>query len=126
MPVTTLQHVNIRCANAGRSRDFYQLLGLTEGPRPPFASTGYWMYAGDEPIVHLVQKKPDEPVLGPGTGALDHVALGAVNLAAMREELNRRGIGFREAVVPRDGSVQLFVADPDGVTLELNFPGPDR
>ena len=125
MPVATLQHVNIRCADAGRSRDFYCLLGLKEGPRPPFASSGYWMYAGAEPIVHLVQKTPDEPVLGPGTGDLDHVALGAVNLSAMREALHRHGIAFREAVVPRDGSVQLFVPDPDGVTLELNFASPD-
>ena len=125
MPVNALQHINIRSADVERSRAFYRLLGLTDGPRPPFASMGYWMYAGEDPVVHLVQKKPDEPVLGPGTGDLDHIALGAVGLAAMREELNRQGIAYREAVVPRDGSIQLFVPDPDGVTLELNFSGPD-
>jgi catechol 2,3-dioxygenase-like lactoylglutathione lyase family enzyme len=125
MPVTALQHVNIRCADVERSRAFYRLLGLIDGDRPPFASMGYWMYAGAEPVVHLVQKKVDEPALGPGTGELDHVALGAAGLAAMRDDLKRHGIAFREAVVPRDGSVQLFVPDPDGVTLELNFSGPD-
>jgi catechol 2,3-dioxygenase-like lactoylglutathione lyase family enzyme len=125
MPVTALQHVNIRCADVERSRTFYRLLGLIDGDRPPFASMGYWMYAGAEPVVHLVQKKVGEAVLGPGTGELDHVALGAAGLATMRAELNRHGIAFREAVVPRDGSVQLFVPDPDGVTLELNFSGPN-
>lgn len=125
MPVTALQHVNIRCTDVERSRDFYRLLGLIDGARPPFASMGYWMYAGAEPVVHLVQKKPGESVLGPGTGELDHVALAAVDLASMRDGLNRHGIAFRETTVPRDGSVQLFVSDPDGVTLELNFSGPN-
>jgi catechol 2,3-dioxygenase-like lactoylglutathione lyase family enzyme len=125
MPVTVLQHVNIRCADVERSRAFYRLLGLIDGDRPPFASMGYWMYAGAEPVVHLVQKKPGEATQGPGTGELDHIALGAAGLTAMREDLKNHGIAFREAIVPRDGSVQLFVPDPDGVTLELNFSGPD-
>lgn len=124
MPVSSLQHVNIRCADAQRSRDFYRMLGLTVGARPPFASQGYWMYAGAEPVVHLVQKEAGEAICGPGTGELDHVALGAEKLAAMRETLQGLGIAFREEIVPRDGSVQLFLRDPDGVQLELNFPSP--
>ena len=121
MPVHQLQHINIRCADAARSRDFYQMLGLTVGDRPPFASQGYWMYGGGTPIVHLVQKKPGEKTLGPGTGDMDHVALGAEKLDAMRATLTGAGIAFQEAIVPRDGSVQLFISDPDGVPLELNF-----
>ena len=31
------------------------------------------------------------------------------------------GIPFREAVVPRDNTVQIFIHDPDGLKLELNF-----
>jgi len=31
------------------------------------------------------------------------------------------GIPFREAVVPRDQTLQIFVRDPDGIMLELNF-----
>ncbi|HUO03321.1 MAG TPA: VOC family protein [Rhizomicrobium sp.] len=122
MPLTTLQHVNIRCADIDRSRAFYAILGLREGERPPFASRGFWMYLGKEPVVHLVEKKPDEPVRGPGTGELDHVAFGADDIEAVRTRLRQENIPFREAVVPRDQSVQIFVQDPDGVQLELNFP----
>jgi len=125
MPVHQLQHINIRCADAARSRDFYQMLGLTVGDRPPFASFGFWMYAGGMPIVHLVQKKPGEKTLGPGTGDMDHVALGAEKLDAMRAMFRDKGIPFQEAIVPRDGSVQLFLSDPDGVPLELNFLSPN-
>jgi catechol 2,3-dioxygenase-like lactoylglutathione lyase family enzyme len=125
MPVASLQHVNIRCADAKASRDFYvELIGLAEGRRPPFPSQGYWLYLGDVPVVHLVQKRESEPKRGPGTGELDHVAFEGVDLEATRRLLTERGQSFREAVVPRDGTVQIFVSDPDGVMLELNFAMP--
>jgi catechol 2,3-dioxygenase-like lactoylglutathione lyase family enzyme len=125
MAMGALQHINIRCADAQRSRDFYvDIMGLTEGPRPPFKSSGYWLYLGPEPIVHLVQKPADEPVLGPGTGDLDHIAFAGHELDAFKAVLTAAGLPFREAVVPRDQTIQIFVLDPDGVQLELNFPDP--
>lgn len=124
MPLIALQHLNIRCADIHRSRDFYAALGLREGERPPFASRGYWMYLNNEPVVHLVQKKPGEQIQGPGTGELDHVAFAADDLETFRAHLHQSSIPFREAIVPRDKSVQLFIKDPDGIQLELNFP-PD-
>jgi hypothetical protein len=30
----------------------------------------------------------------------------------------------RKMFVPRDGIIQIFVKDPDGLTVELNFPAP--
>jgi catechol 2,3-dioxygenase-like lactoylglutathione lyase family enzyme len=116
-----LQHINIRCADVESSRRFYECLGLAVGSRPPFTSRGYWLYAGTIPVVHLVQRPNGEAVAGPGTGNLDHVAFEGKDLASTRRMLNSQGITFREALVPRDGVTQLFVADPDGITLELNF-----
>ena len=56
MPVDQLQHVNIRCSDLARSRDFYvHIIGLVEGYRPPFDSIGHWLYIGALPAVHLVQ-----------------------------------------------------------------------
>ena len=121
MPIGALQHINIRCADVERSRAFYALLGLEVGPRPPFASSGYWLYLGPDPVVHLVQKPAGEPQRGPGTGDLDHIAFAGHDLPALRQTLTDAGLTFREAVVPRDQTVQLFVKDPDGVQLELNF-----
>src|SRR3954462_7406549 len=122
MPVRSLQHINIRCADVEATKDFYvELIGLVVGPRPPFASQGYWLYAGNDPVVHLVQKPDGEAQSGPDTGALDHIAFEGIALDATRSALKARGKVFREAVVPRDGVIQLFVPDPDGVLLELNF-----
>ncbi len=121
MPVRTLQHINIRCIDADAARDFYvALLGLRAGPRPPFRSHGYWLYLGDIPVIHLVQRETNEAIAS-ATGPLNHIAFEADDLEGMRQLLQQREIAFREAAVPRDGTTQLFLSDLDGVPLELNF-----
>ena len=122
MPVDALQHINIRAADVNRTRDFYvRVLGLRVGDRPPFQSTGYWLYLDGQPVIHLVQKTPGEAPSRRSTGAIDHIAFRGVGLESTRDVLVREGIAFQEKLVPRDNSVQLFVLDPDGVRIELNF-----
>ena len=123
MPVRAFQHVNTRSADVERTRAFYERLGLRAGDRPPFASRGYWMYLDDRPVLHLVQR-PDGQAHHDGSGNVDHIAFEAHDLAGTRRALTDAGLPFREAVVPRDGTIQVFVNDPDGVTVELNFPPP--
>jgi catechol 2,3-dioxygenase-like lactoylglutathione lyase family enzyme len=121
MPIDGFQHVNIRSRNVETARDFYvRALGLRVGDRPPFASVGYWLYLGDQPVVHLVQLAPDD-TRDPGSGRLDHVAFHGIDLEGTRQMLEAAGIPFREAIVPRDQTVQLFIHDPDGLKLEINF-----
>jgi catechol 2,3-dioxygenase-like lactoylglutathione lyase family enzyme len=126
VPVAEFEHINIRSTDVERARDFYvAVLGLSAGDRPPFASIGYWLYLGDRPVVHLVQRAPGEAGQS-GSGSLDHVAFRGVDLAATRAALRAHGVPFRESIVPRDGTIQLFVHDPDGLKLELNFSGDGR
>ena len=121
MPIDGFQHVNIRTTDADRARDFYvRALGLRVGDRPPFASVGYWLYLGDVPVVHLVQLAADD-TRDPGSGRVDHVAFHGVDLESTRQTLTAAGIAFREAIVPRDNTVQIFIHDPDGLKIELNF-----
>ena len=121
MPVAAFQHVNTRSADVERTREFYLRLGLRVGARPPFASRGYWLYLGDQPVLHLVQR-PSGDVHHEGSGNVDHIAFEAADLEGTRHMLTEAGLPYREAVVPRDGSIQIFVRDPDGITVELNFP----
>ena len=124
MPVDTLQHVNILTADLERSKAFYAgVLGLRVGSRPPVASVGYWLYLADQPVIHLVQRAADAAA-PTGPGAIDHVAFRGIDLAATRARLRAEGIAFHEMVITRDGTVQLFVHDPDGVKIELNFDPP--
>ena len=121
MAVDSLQHINLRSTDVERSREFYvEVVGLVVGPRPPIASVGYWLYLGEVPVIHLVQR-PLDATAPTGSGAVDHVAFHGVDFDTARARFSALGIVFREAVIPRDGTRQLFVHDPDGVKIELNF-----
>ncbi len=48
-------------------------------------------------------------------------ALNATGLPAMRKRLEKLGIPFRDAVFPDYDLHQVFLRDPDGVKIELNY-----
>jgi catechol 2,3-dioxygenase-like lactoylglutathione lyase family enzyme len=126
MPAEQLEHVTVRCTDLNATRAFYAgILGLSVGPRPDFPFKGYWLYCGGVPVVHLVDKAETEQRhsahTGPDTGALDHVAFRGGDIAAMRATLGAAGIAFRETGVPGGRLQQIFVSDPNGILIELNF-----
>lgn len=131
MGVQALEHVTVRCAQLRRTRDFYvDLLGLSEGARPDFPFRGYWLYLGGIPVVHLVEATDTAGAWGrdmvipnpeTGTGSFDHVAFKGDDFAAMRARLKEAGMTFKERVVPGRPLKQLFVLDPEGVLVEINF-----
>lgn len=121
MSATALDHVTIVTKDLQASRDFYiGLLGLEEAAwRPDFGFDGAWLKLGLNAIVHLIGA-PREPGDG-NTQPFDHFALKAENLKAMRETLKAAGLALREQSPPATNMHQIFVDDPDGVTVELNF-----
>jgi catechol 2,3-dioxygenase-like lactoylglutathione lyase family enzyme len=128
MPAVSLNHYTILVQDLERTKEFYEdVVGLTNGDRPPLAFPGYWLYCGRVPTVHLVGHRPENaPIEGaPETGRLDHIAFAAENLAQMRERLQARGIRYDERVLPRLNMTQLFFKDPDGINIEFNFPAAE-
>jgi catechol 2,3-dioxygenase-like lactoylglutathione lyase family enzyme len=122
MPLQNLDHFNVYCADLDRSRTFYSdVLGLHDGARPAFGIPGAWLYLGDRPVVHLVGGRDGETPLK--TGPVDHIAFEAQDFQAMRERMQSLGLDFQENDVPDFKIQQLFVHDPDGVKIELNFRG---
>jgi len=126
MPVEMLEHYTIRCENLERTRDFYRdVLGLKVGDRPNFPFKGYWLYLGGVPIVHLVDAKEsadrDGPHHGADTAAFDHIAYRGIDIEATRATLRAHNLKFREGGVPGGRLQQIFVHDPDGILVELNF-----
>jgi catechol 2,3-dioxygenase-like lactoylglutathione lyase family enzyme len=121
--VLRLEHVTIRCAQLARTRAFYvDLIGLYEGARPDFSFRGHWLYLDDTPVIHLVVAADTGglPDGAAGTGAFDHVAFRGEDFAAMQAKFQAAGIAFRQSDVP-GGLKQLFVRDPEGVLVEINF-----
>jgi catechol 2,3-dioxygenase-like lactoylglutathione lyase family enzyme len=126
MPVEMLEHYTIRCESLVATRDFYRdVLGLSVGERPDFPFKGYWLYLGGVPIVHLVDRAEsdarDGAHRGADTAALDHIAFRGVDIEATRATLGVHGLDFRETGVPGGRLRQIFVKDPDGILIELNF-----
>ena len=131
MPLGGLQHYTIEPQDLERTREFYcDVLGLENGDRPPLDFPGYWLYSGGVATVHLLgPRKPREGIVVRGTkkkfkdtGRFDHIAFAASDLPSVRKRLKTKKVKFREQIVPRTGAAQIFLYDPDGVGVELNFP----
>ncbi len=131
MPLGVLQHYTIEPSNLEATKDFYcDVLGLENGDRPPLGFPGYWLYSGGVATVHLLGPRvPREGITVLGTdkkfddtGRFDHIAFAATDLPGVRQRLQARNVKFREQIVPRTGAGQIFLFDPDGVGVELNFP----
>ena len=134
MPLRNLNHVLVLADDLDATRDFYvDILGLTVGDRPPFNFPGYWIYLDDQAVVHLAPRSsdrggraPSDPTSdGPDTGPIDHVAFEATGLKDMIARLDRHGVAARHRTVPDAKLHQIFVHDPNGVLIELNYPAAE-
>ncbi|CAG0978877.1 lactoylglutathione lyase [Methylophilaceae bacterium] len=117
-------HINMRAPRAMLDRlyDFYTtVVGLKNGERPPFARFGYWLYAGDADVVHLLEASPDEERLVNVVTTIDHVAFKCEGLHAFESRLKQLGVAYKVTKIPLTGQDQLVVKDPAGNLVELNF-----
>ncbi|HEX8144135.1 MAG TPA: hypothetical protein VF553_16155 [Pyrinomonadaceae bacterium] len=126
MDVTGLNHFNITAPFEllEKVRDFYvQVLGLVVGERPGFRRKGFWLYAGNQPIVHLTAcDAGDARADGESASSFfDHVAFSCKGLSVMIERLKRLDIPYELVEIPSRGQVQVFLRDPARVGVELNF-----
>ena len=119
MSMERLDHITIKASDLDASIAFYEeVLGLKSGDRPPFSFPGAWIYCGDRPVVHIVTDRPTET----GTGSIDHIAFQARDAAAFVARLEAAGVEFSQRDVPGMALRQVFLTDPDGVKVEINFP----
>ena len=128
MAIEGLNHFNIMGSQSiiEEVRDFYvDVIGLSEGWRPDFDFEGHWLYAGDAPILHLMVSEEgavtDDGGLSSKTGHLDHIALTAADLTTVESTLIELGQVYKKKVIPGFNVTQLFLHDPIGLGVELNF-----
>ena len=128
MPVTEINHINLR-ANRDLMhvlRDFYcDIVGLKVGPRVATTSYGFWLYIGDNDVVHLAEYNkgvgaPDLHV----NGTYDHVSFTCTDMHAMAVNLQAHQVPYTTRVL-NNSVQQINFKDPAGNGIELNFNPPD-
>ena len=122
MSVGTLDHFNIRTRKLDDTVRFYEdVMGLEKGPRPNFAFPGAWMYSEGKAVVHIVDISKTDEAQKPDSGVVHHVAFASRGFDAMRERLSSKKMPFDARQVPGGDLWQIFVDDPNGVMIELNY-----
>ncbi len=133
MPLSYMEHFLIQSVDIEATKDWYvDVLGMKVGPAPDFKFPVYWLYIGDTDVLHITAggaavSENRMKYLGQqsdatfGSGVVDHVAFRATGLLELIDHLKKKGIEFKERRVNNQGLYQLFLIDPNGVKVELNF-----
>jgi len=119
MSIRAMNHFTVLTRDLAATKAFYiGILGLADGPRPPFAFPGAWLYVNDDAVLHIVagQTVPEPPA-----GVIDHVAFSANDLPGTVARLNAHGIAHELRRQAGSRVWQLFCHDPNGAKVELDF-----
>jgi catechol 2,3-dioxygenase-like lactoylglutathione lyase family enzyme len=133
MPVSHLEHFLIQTDDIERTCDWYvRVLGFRVGPSPDFRFPVKWLYLGEQDVIHVCEggaavSEARKRYLGQqsedlrGSGVIDHVAFRCTGLDEMIARLKAAAVEFNERQVDDQALYQLFLLDPNGVKVELNF-----
>lgn len=120
MNITMLEHMNLKTTRLQEMISWYaDVLGLTEGYRPPFGVKGAWLYRDTWPMVHLLEVEQGCDHKNP---QMEHMAFRAEGLESFLALLEKRSIPFQSFRVPDLRILQVYVSDPDGNHMHIDFP----
>jgi catechol 2,3-dioxygenase-like lactoylglutathione lyase family enzyme len=118
--IVGMNHFTVIAEDPQKTLDFYVgLLGLTVGHRPQLGFAGAWLYAGgDSAVLHLYF---DRAVPAQRAGVIDHMAFSATGLAGVKARLDQAGWKYDLRRQAGAGTWQMFMHDPNGARVELDF-----
>ena len=115
-----IDHVTLRTADLEETRDFLEaVLGLKAGYRPAFSFPGYWLYQGDDPIVHLIPG--GGRTVGLEAEVIDHAGFRLDDYDGTRTKLDTLKIRYQTMDLADLNERRLFIRTPGGILLELVF-----
>jgi len=117
MRLHDINHVAIRTLDLDKTNKFYtEVLGMGLAKRPPFDFPGSWLSIG-QTMIHVMAgaaaydlEGKFRPMGGSAEGFDDYA-----------QRFTEHGLEWREFAVPEADICQLFVRDPNGILIELNF-----
>jgi catechol-2,3-dioxygenase len=124
MPVTELNHVNLRTPYETmlKLKDFYcDVVGLKVGPREGFTSRGFWLYIGDNDVLHLAEYRGEGEPLTNVLTTVDHISFTCTDIPATEAHLKQYNIEYTIRDLPVLNVIQINFKDPVGNGIELFF-----
>ncbi|HIM98818.1 MAG TPA: hypothetical protein EYM57_13125 [Gammaproteobacteria bacterium] len=128
MIIIGLDHRGIRTTKLEPTRHFYEdLIGLKSGHRPSaLATSGYWLYAGKKPIIHLIEGSDDSTDAAKdrreeltNAGGQTHLALTVEGARDIVDRLKKASVPYWDRLFRNPIMYQVFVEDPNGLLIEL-------
>lgn len=125
MTVASLDHVNLRVRDMEATAAFFiEILDMTRSVDRP----SWLLDERGHPVIHLGTPAGPYPsdawrpfVEREGSGAVHHVALACSGYDAVVARLQAHGLDYDVNEVPAASLRQIFVEEPGGVLMELNF-----
>lgn len=131
--IKEFNHLTRECLDLDVSIKFYKkLFGFTEVPRPPFESTGCWLW-GHGLNLHLIQtEKIKERQVSDilrlmhykGMPIADHFAFLVDDIKAIENFLDAHGVFYYQDDNVHTGTYQIFLFDPDFNVVEISNCAP--
>ena len=141
MGLKFMEHILILTHDPEATRDWFcDNLGFRSGYHPEFGFPVYWLYIGDQDVVHIGKAKhsdhqntylstpsdkANEDYSGagaPGSGRIDHVCFNCEGIEEFVDRLSSNGVEFSERKAHNSDLFQLFMREPvNGLKVELNF-----
>jgi catechol 2,3-dioxygenase-like lactoylglutathione lyase family enzyme len=141
MGLKFMEHILILTHDPEGTRDWFcNNLGFRSGDHPDFGFPVYWLYIGDQDVLHIGKAKfsehqdtylktpsdkanQDYSAAGAlGSGRIDHVCFNCDGMDEFIERLTKNGIEFNERKAHNSNLYQLFMREPiNGIKVELNF-----
>jgi catechol 2,3-dioxygenase-like lactoylglutathione lyase family enzyme len=124
MRLVDINHVAIRTLDLDKTNTFYtEVLGMGLAKRPPFEFPGSWLSIG-QTMIHVLAGDAAYDTDGkfrPAGGCIDHISISAEGYDDFTKRFDTHKVAWREFAVPNADICQLFVRDPNGILIELNF-----
>jgi YD repeat-containing protein len=120
MRATRFTHVSVHAYDLEESVRFYtEVFGMQRVPSPDFAQTVEWLQLGDQQL-HLFLSEDPAP-------RQHHIGLDVDDFEAAYVVASERGLfdGDAFGAIVRelnDGAVQMYLRDPAGNLVEVNWP----
>ena len=116
MNATSINHVSIHAHDLETSSAFYeQLFGMERIPTPNFAFPVVWLRLGRQQLHLFVRSDAQAP-------QFHHVGLNVDDFAAVYQRVRDGSAFFSRMYELPDGSVQMYLRDPAGNLVEVDWP----